>query len=112
MLGDLKVGDPEGLMSPYSGQEVHKLVVEAAKATGLKELYIVPYSARHCGASSDKASGVRSLVEVQRRGRWKCMTSVARYEMAARINEQLNLLPPQVRAEAVAAEKNIAKILA
>ena len=40
--------------------------------------------------------GLRSLAEIQSRGKWKSPLSVQRYEKHARISEQLEQLDPRV----------------
>ena len=54
----------------------------------------VPYQLRHSGASSDRSSGLRSLDEIRKRGRWRSIASVDRYEKGGRVAEQLNRLAP------------------
>jgi hypothetical protein len=46
---------------------------------------LVPYQARHSGASIDRFSESRSLLEVQKRGFWKSVKSLTRYEKAGRL---------------------------
>ena len=59
------------------------------KRIGLRDM--VPYMARHSGASLDRAVTVaglppaRTQEEVRRRGRWKAHRSMVRYEKAARL---------------------------
>ena len=51
-------------------------------ARGMKALGIPaapPHSARHTGASVDAATGYRTLLQIQRRGRWSSDRSVVRY---------------------------------
>ena len=65
------------------------------------------YQLRHGGASWDFAAGRRTLAEVQRRGRWRAPASVRRYEKGGRAGEQLNRLPPRLRAHAVVCASHI-----
>ena len=46
---------------------------------------LVPYQARHSGASIDFQKKWRSFGEIKKRGRWRQDASVARYERAARL---------------------------
>ena len=48
---------------------------------------VVPYQCRHSGASDDRASQARSLMEIQKRGQWKSQRSVVRYEKSARLGQ-------------------------
>ena len=61
-----------------------------------------PHQLRHAGASWDFAANTRTLCEIQRRGRWRATASVRRYERGGRVTEQLNRLPPPLRAHAIA----------
>ena len=49
---------------------------------------ITPYQARHSGASIDRSSGERSQAEVQRRGGWRQLKNMARYEKSARLGQR------------------------
>ena len=46
---------------------------------------LVPYQLRHSGASIDRESGARSLLDIQKRGQWRAASSVFRYEKAGRL---------------------------
>lgn len=48
-----------------------------------KTACVMPHVLRHTGASNDVYHKRRSLVDVQRRGRWKAKSSVSRYEKHA-----------------------------
>ena len=63
------------------------------RACNLVGIRAVPYQARHSGASIDRLKEVRTLGEVQKRGRWMSHKSVARYEKGGRLGEQMNRLP-------------------
>ena len=67
----------------------------AARDIGLPDL--VPYQARHSGASIDIAGRHRSLAEVQRRGRWKTLASVQRYERHAQLGKSAQTLSDRQR---------------
>ena len=75
-----------------------QLVREFARTTaelGIRDL--VPYSLRHSGASHDALVKVRPLLAIQKRGRWRCYKSVARYEKAGRVTVEFNKLPCRLR---------------
>jgi integrase len=73
---------------------------------------VAVYQLRHAGASNDFAANARSLLEIQRRGRWRSTASVRRYEKGGRVTEQLRRLPPRLRAHAVLCGNQIAGIVA
>ena len=56
---------------------------KSCKRLGLKKL--VPYQARHSGASCDRAAGDRLLEAIRKRGRWRSHKSLVRYEKAGRL---------------------------
>ena len=46
---------------------------------GLNRIGFVPYSLRHAGASADYLNRLRTIQEVQFRGRWRTERSLKRY---------------------------------
>ena len=52
---------------------------------GLKHMKFTPHSLRHGRPSTDAYEQVRSLEEIQKRGRWGSPKSVTRYEKHARL---------------------------
>lgn len=61
------------------------------------------YQLRHSGASFDVASGHLDVVGAMKKGRWRSMSSLRRYERGGRLNEVLaRLSPQQLRAARVA----------
>ncbi len=46
---------------------------------------LVPYSLRHAGASKDALCKIRTLREIQKRGRWRAHRSITRYEQGGRV---------------------------
>jgi integrase len=73
----------------------YKLIQGAAGSLGIP---ILASLGRHSGASIDRASGFRTLDEVQRVGRWASRKSMLRYEKMGRLNESWNGLSDEVRA--------------
>ncbi|CAK0791289.1 unnamed protein product [Prorocentrum cordatum] len=72
---------------------------------------VVPHQGRHSGASLDRATGRRSLEEVQKRGRWAAMSSVKRYEKSGRPNESWEKLGDASKAHCAAAAKLLQEVL-
>ena len=66
------------------------LVVFRRCAAKLGRPTLVPYQARHSGASCDRAAGSRTAEETRRRGTWKSISSVMRYEKVARVAQSLD----------------------
>lgn len=66
------------------------------------DLFFSPHCARHGGASADAALELRSLAEIQSRGRWAAKSSVARYRKTGTYARQLaRLSPSQARQAAL-----------
>ena len=63
------------------------------------------------GASEDRAQGVRSLLEMQRCGRWAVESSARRYEQAGRLQAVLARIPPAVVDHGIACETHLADLL-
>ena len=55
------------------------------------------YALRHGGASDDRVCGL-SLLDLQRRGRWKSSASVRRYEKSGMVHSALAALDDRSRA--------------
>lgn len=87
-----------------SRMEFRKIWDKAVRSAGLGALNNpgapVLHQLRHGGPSADRASRVRSLREVQKRGRWGSERPVQRYEKAGRVSEQMNRLSQAVRTRA------------
>ena len=80
---------------PFSYGE---LAIAFAKVVADAELpKLVPYQARHSGASIDRAGRHRTLEQIQKRGFWRSARSVARYERAARLASDYLRIPERVR---------------
>ena len=67
-----------------------------------------PYSTRHSGASIDRATNERPLDVVRKRGRWKQMSSVVRYD---KVNDARRALDAEVKAYCLGAARRIMEVL-
>ena len=90
VLPELARGDAKQRVWKFSYAEFVPVSKAAATSIGLPSL--VPYQARHSGASIDSAGKHRSLPEIQRRGRWKMLASVKRYERHAQLGQSAHSL--------------------
>lgn len=68
------------------------------------------YQLRHGSASTDVLTNLRSLTEVQKRGRWGSQKSVRRYSNGGRVSQVFDNLDAEQKAEAAAAERWMLKI--
>jgi hypothetical protein len=74
-------------------------------------LRLVPYQARHSGASHDRLSGFRSLADIKKRGCWRGDKSVQRYEKAARLGKSWEAHTPLFRVHAEACAQRFTELL-
>ena len=79
----------------------------AVAELSMTHLNIVPYAWRHSGPSIDRARNLRSLQEVQKRGRWRQAKSVNRYEKAGRLGMGIQELTSAQRAYCELAERHL-----
>jgi hypothetical protein len=93
---------------PFSYLDYSKSFKKAADSL---KVTLVPYQGRHSGPSIDRYDHVRSAAEVQKRGRWKSLRSVARYEKAALLNQAWSDYKPEVQTWLMARENQIAGIM-
>ena len=87
----LAEGPPDAKVWDFDYRE---LLTNFKMATWLLGLEATPYQLRHSGPSWDRARGLRPLDEVQKRGRWRAMKSVMRYEKHARVAAEMEKLAP------------------
>ena len=82
---------------PMTLPQMKNLFDRAAAKVGLTPLAPVLYMARHSGASIDRQEGRLSLDEVGKRGRWRTLSSVRRYEKRGLLQEVWNNLSERQR---------------
>ena len=90
----------------HTNQELQDFLSEASASLHLGSLgQIHPYRFRHGGASHDMLHHHRDLAGVQKRGRWKSLASVRRYEKGSRLAQLFAGLPKQVQEQSMAAAR-------
>ena len=99
--GETKLG-----MADYS--QLLKVVRRASQSLGL---HITPHQMRHSGASIDRARQTRTVEALRKRGRWKTVTSIFRYEKHGRLNDTWGEIRPDVQAWMRMAEAEIANVV-
>ena len=105
----LNEGDPTQPLFNFSYPQFLHHFRKARQELRLKD--VVPYQARHSGPSIDRARGLRSQVEVQKRGRWQAAKSMARYERAAKLARTWQELSASQRQLFTECEKYIEEIV-
>ena len=104
---------PSGPVFTFSYQEFAQTSEQALESLGYHQLGVTNlYQLRHGGISHEVATGRRSLLDAQVRGRWKSQKSMTRYEKGGRIHQVLARLSPAQLEHAKLARRRLAEILA
>jgi hypothetical protein len=69
------------------------------------------YRLRHAGPSRDFLLKLRTMSDIQHRGRWKASSSTRRYQKGGRLQQMMHLLPDAARREALRAYQDRAQTL-
>ena len=94
--------NPEELVFTVTATELTAALAEMEVKLCLDVLGLLhAYRLRHTGASHDFVSRERSLLEIQRRGRWRDPRSFRRYEKGGRVGELFARLPSHVQRHAL-----------
>ena len=101
----LKEGDQNRRLWSFNYPDFVKELGKACEASGVPKM--VPYEMRHSGPSHDRCHKLRSLLQVQKRGRWKSTRSLVRYEKATRMQQQWNKLHPALKSHAERCQKEL-----
>lgn len=64
---------------------------DAVQMLGIEDLCKSPYQNRHGGASRDHLRKLRTIAEIQRRGRWASDQSMRIYDKPGRMQQAVNL---------------------
>ena len=87
VLEVMETGKPDEPVWEFNYQDYSDVFKKVVKALGCPK--VVPYQVRHSGASIDRAESFRSQEEVRKRGQWRTLSSVVRYEKAGLLNQAL-----------------------
>eukprot|EP00438_Fugacium_kawagutii_P028531 Skav222528 [mRNA] locus=scaffold2875:82275:83045:+ [translate_table: standard] len=85
MLSQRKLACDVSLFHPLTSAKYNRQISEAATKVGLGHLNLSAHHLRHSGASHDAYYNLRTLKEIQTRGRWKAANSVNRYRKPGRM---------------------------
>jgi hypothetical protein len=101
---------PNAPLFDFSMKELAEAMRETGKRLGVS-YPVLPYQLRHTGASTDFATGDRSLLAIRRRGRWRAERSVRRYEKGSQLTRLLRALPCAARTFCVESAKALPAVL-
>jgi hypothetical protein len=93
-LAALAEGEGSDALWPFTYPELSAELRACSRDLGVK---LVPYQLRHAGPSWDRIKNFRSLMDIQKRGRWKSFKSVTRYEKATLILSEFDRLPKLIK---------------
>ena len=97
------------LLFNFSYYQLRQRWLEATAALGLEGAVL--HQLRHAGPSNDTLEQRRSPMEVMKRGRWKTIESVLRYEKAGLVAAEYKRLSPAAKLFCRAAEQEIPALL-
>ena len=105
-----KKAPPEKKLFQLTISQFNKAMKVLADMLKITEMEVVPYLLRHSGPSQDYLAKLRTLPDIQKRGRWRSPESVRRYEKAARVMSRLSLLTETQMAFCQLACKHIVRL--
>jgi hypothetical protein len=109
---DVLAENPLGSADDYAWSfSYHDLLQELNVTCSRLGIRLVPYQARHSGASCDRLYRERDQLEVMKRGRWATMASVMRYEKGGLLSKSFNNYPTTTQTWLLARERDIAEIM-
>lgn len=85
LLSRRKLGRHVSLFHPLTAKQYNSQIQSSAAKAGLSSFRLTAHHLRHSGASHDAYYKVRTLKEIQTRGRWKAANSVNRYRKPGRM---------------------------
>jgi len=103
---------PQELVFHFSYDDMVRAWNDTLGRLKLSGMKLSPYSLRHGVASEDRAMNERSLLEVQKRGGWRCFQSVRRYEKHGRLALTAKGMPANMFANTARVEAALAGALA
>ena len=90
---------PQDAFFPIDYRELSLLFRDYQSRAGLPGSYVL-YQLRHGGPSNDRLLSLRDLASVKQRGRWRCESSMLRYEAHTRILQEEARATPKTLAAA------------
>ena len=97
------------LLPAVNARDFSRHLKQVASSLGIT---VVPYMARHGGASDDRATKVRTLDEVRKRGRWLSESSTRRYEKHGKLQGRLAKMPRGLLQHREACAAAVADVMA
>ena len=96
---------PEALLFPHLSLSDYETCFRTSQQDlDIASPAITPHVVRHSAPTHDRLHGIRTLAQIQRRGRWASLASVRRYEKPARVLKSAAKLSPAQQVAAKSAE--------
>lgn len=100
-------------MIPHNMKQLSVMFAKAVDGCGFRDYGIqCSYQVRHGSASTDMLQKLRSMEELMKRGRWRTLTSLRRYEQGGRLSQVFGKLSKYEQEIAIKAERNLPSVLA
>ncbi|CAK0789693.1 unnamed protein product [Prorocentrum cordatum] len=96
VLSEMQMLGPRKPVWDFDYPELLRKMKAACRRMQLRP--VTPCQAGHSGASIDRASGERTQAEVRRRGGWRQLMNMARYEKSARLGQRAQMHGPMLEA--------------
>ena len=109
ILKVLSSGEAESCVWRFTYRDFTKLFAKIVAQIGAPST--VPYQWRHSGLSIDRSRLYRTQDEVQKRGRWRVVKSVMRYEKHARLAESTHRFSAAMQAHFQNCEAQLADVV-
>lgn len=103
-----KVHGPDDQVFQFDLKKGSAMFSQAVDELGFQKVGIqCVYQIRHGSASTDMIKRQRSTEELMKRGRWKCLSSLRRYEQGGRLSQVFGKLTESQQSLALHAEKQV-----
>ena len=110
VMKELKRRRPVGRWFEMTYEEYKRTFDQVTKSLGLPYV-VVPHQARHSGPSWHRLQATFTLEEVRKRGRWRSMRSVLRYEKAGLLLKAEAILSAEQKSRGLDCMARLGKLL-
>ena len=104
-----ELGPPSSKVWGFDDPDMAESFKSATEALGLAPF--VPYQLWHSGPSWDRLHARRSQTAVMKRGRWRSLASLARYEKGGMVTKQFEKLPAKLKEYLEACARHIRQVI-
>ena len=109
VLRTLSQGDADAPLWSFAYADLAQEIAVERNALGLEDVSL--YGTRHSGASADFANQDRDIAEIQARGQWRSVNSVARYKKAGLLQKTAASYPNGLRRYLATCAEQLADVI-